>query len=418
MLSLLIRGRDGPNLILRLVMEEVILIDGQRLNEVILPLMNVSRRTKTGKVDENESLNKSQIYITTAGYKGTFAYDKLLQLLIWQIVKPEASFVFGGSWRIPVAHKLLDKNFVRDLKMDGTFNETSFSREYESEWSGSIEDAFFSPDLFDKYRVLKQPEYEFSGRSTIKSYYVLSVDVGRIGCQSVVMVFKVVPQVKGLAYKNLVNVYTFDEEHFGIQALKIKGLYYKYNPKAIVIDGNGLGIGLIDYMVTQSTDENTKETYPPFGIINDTDGVYKKFITPETERDAVYIVKANSEINTEAHTNVLSQMSSGKVRLLMDERAAKAKFLATKVGAAASAVQRANYLKPFTLTSILREEMLNLKEKREGKFLILESVNKKIKRDKFSAFEYGLYYIKILEDQSKKKKRSRVGDFMFYSPSK
>ena len=83
-------------------MEEVILIDGQRLNEVILPLMNVSRRTKTGKVDENESLNKSQIYITTAGYKGTFAYDKLLQLLIWQIVKPEASFVFGGSWRIPV----------------------------------------------------------------------------------------------------------------------------------------------------------------------------------------------------------------------------------------------------------------------------------------------------------------------------
>ena len=380
--------------------------------------MNVSRRTKTGKVDENESLNKSQIYITTAGYKGTFAYDKLLQLLIWQIVKPEASFVFGGSWRIPVAHKLLDKNFVRDLKMDGTFNETSFSREYESEWSGSIEDAFFSPDLFDKYRVLKQPEYEFSGRSTIKSYYVLSVDVGRIGCQSVVMVFKVVPQVKGLAYKNLVNVYTFDEEHFGIQALKIKGLYYKYNPKAVVIDGNGLGIGLIDYMVTQSTDENTKETYPPFGIINDTDGIYKKFITPETERDAVYIIKANSEINTEAHTNVLSQMSSGKVRLLMDERAAKAKFLATKVGAAASAAQRANYLKPFTLTSILREEMLNLKEKREGKFLILESVNKKIKRDKFSAFEYGLYYIKILEDQSKKKKRSRVGDFMFYSPSK
>lgn len=44
-------------------MEEVILIDGQRLNEVILPLMNVSRRTKTGKVDENESLNKSQIYV-------------------------------------------------------------------------------------------------------------------------------------------------------------------------------------------------------------------------------------------------------------------------------------------------------------------------------------------------------------------
>ena len=37
--------------------------------------MNVSRRAKNGKVDEKESLNKSQIYITTAGYKGTFSYD-------------------------------------------------------------------------------------------------------------------------------------------------------------------------------------------------------------------------------------------------------------------------------------------------------------------------------------------------------
>lgn len=388
------------------------------MNEVILPLMNVSRRAKNGKVDDNDSLNKSQIYVTTAGYKGTFSYDKLLQLLIWQIVRPESAFVFGGTWRIPVMHKLLDKNFVTDLKLDGTFNETSFAREYESEWSGSVEDAFFKPELFDKYRVLKQPEYEYSGRTTAKAYYIISVDVGRIGCQSAVMVFKVTPQVKGLAIKTLVNLYTFDEEHFQAQALKIKRLYYKYNPRAIVIDGNGLGVGLIDCMVVQTIDDDTRETYPPFGIINDPDGLYKKFITDDTEKEVVYIIKANSEINTEAHTNVLSQISSGKVKFLIDERAAKAKFLATKVGSAASSEQRANYLKPFTLTSILREEMLNLKEQREGKYLTLESVNKKIKKDKFSAFEYGLYYIKILEESGKKKKRGRISDFMFFTPGR
>lgn len=33
--------------------------------------MNVSRRTKTGKVDENESLNKSQIYVNFFGQKFT-----------------------------------------------------------------------------------------------------------------------------------------------------------------------------------------------------------------------------------------------------------------------------------------------------------------------------------------------------------
>lgn len=400
------------------LIEEVILVDGQALNEVILPLMNVSRRASNGKVDESESLNKSQVYVTTAGFKNTFSYDKLLQLLIWQIVKPEAAFVFGGTFRIPIMHKLLDRNFVRDLKLDGTFNEHSFDREYESMWTGTIEDAFFSSDLFDRYRTVKQPEYEFSGRSTLKTYYVLSVDVGRIGCSSVVCVFKVNPQAKGASTKSLVNMYSYDEEHFGLQAVRIKRLFYKYNPKAIVIDANGLGIGLIDYMIKKSEDDVTKEQYPSFGVMNDTNNLYKKYIVEDTEKDVISIIKATSEINTEAHTNVLNQISSSKVKFLVDERVAKSKFMSTKLGKGSTTEQRATYLKPFTLTSILREEMLNLKEKREGKHIVLEAVNRKIRYDKFSAFEYGLYYIKKLEDSERKKKRGRVSDFMMFSPAK
>ena len=144
-------------------------------------LMNVSRRTATGEVDPDETLNKSQIYVTTAGWKGTFPYDKLIQLLIWQIVKPGQSIVLGGTWRVPVLLKLLDRNFVKDLKGDGTFNEASFAREYESVWSGTVEDAFFNAEVFDKHRVLNQPEYEYSGRSAKDAYYVISVDVGRKG---------------------------------------------------------------------------------------------------------------------------------------------------------------------------------------------------------------------------------------------
>ena len=75
--------------------------------------------------------------------------------------------------------------------------------------------------------------------------------------------------------------------------------------------------------------------------------------------------------------------------------------------------QRAEYLKPFTLTSILREEMLNLREENEGVNIILKKANKSIAKDKFSAFEYGLYYIKQEEDSKKKKKRGRISDYMF-----
>jgi len=122
--------------------------------------------------------------------------------------------IMGGTWRIPVLMDLLDKNFIRDLKMDGTFNESSFLREYESVWSGTIEDAFFNSEQFDHNRILKQPEYEYSGRSTKNAYYVLSVDVGRRGCDTVICVFKVNPQTAGNAIISLVNIYTLSDAHF------------------------------------------------------------------------------------------------------------------------------------------------------------------------------------------------------------
>ena len=75
--------------------------------------------------------------------------------------------------------------------------------------------------------------------------------------------------------------------------------------------------------------------------------------------------------------------------------------------------ERSNYLKPFTLTSILKEEMLNLREDNEGTNIILRPANKSIRKDKFSSFEYGLYYIKLEEDSKKKKKHFNVKDFMF-----
>jgi hypothetical protein len=40
--------------------------------------------------------------------------------------------------------------------------------------------------------------------------------------------------------------------------------------------------------------------------------------------------------------------------------------------------ERANYLKPFTLTSILKEEMLNLREENEGINIILKRANRGI----------------------------------------
>lgn len=395
------------------LIEECVGVDGDILSQVIIPTMNISRMCMDGTTQPDETLNKSQIYITTAGYKNTFPYDKLIQLLVWEIVKPQQSIIMGGTYRIPVLMKLLDANFIKDLKMDGTFNESSFDREYESKWSGTVEDAFFNAEIFDRNRILNQPEYEASGRNSKLASYVLAVDVGRKGCDSVICVFKVTPQSQGGSIKSLVNLYTLSDEHFEDQTIKLKKLYYRYNADRIVIDGNGLGIGLIDYMVKTQIDPETNEIFPDFGVVNDDDLFYKKYKTSNTVLDAMYIIKANAPLNTEAHAIAKSQLASGKVKFLIDERVAKNKLLAKKKGQTMTPEQRAEELKPFTLTSILKEEMMNLREETEGVNIILKQANKSIRKDKFSAFEYGLYYLKLEEDKKKKRKKFNAKDWCF-----
>ena len=397
------------------LMEECVGIDDTILREVIIPVMAISRRAKDGSVHEEEAVNKSQIYITTAGYKGTYPYDRLIGLLVRMITQPDRCMVLGGTWRTPVAVGLQSKTFITDQKNEGTYNEASFEREYESKWSGTVEDAFFNTEIFDRNRILKQPEYEASGRSSKISFYILSVDVGRKKCDSVVCVFKVTPQPQGSAIKSLVNIYTLTDEHFEDQAIKLKKLFYQYNARRLVIDGNGLGIGLVDYMIKPQIDPNTNDIYVDFGVYNDEDGYYKKYKTVNCQQEALYIIKANAPINTEAHANAQSQLSSGKVKFLIDERMAKIKLLGTKIGQNMKPEERAEYLKPFTLTSILKEEMMNLREENEGLNIILKQANRGIRKDKFSAFEYGLYYIKQEEDNKKKKKKFNAKDWVFFN---
>ena len=397
------------------LMEECVGIDDAILREVIIPVMAIPRRAKDGSVHPEESVNKSQIYITTAGYKGTYPYDRLIGLLVRMITQPDRCMVLGGTWRTPVAVGLQQKTFITDQKNEGTYNEASFEREYESKWSGTTEDAFFNAEVFERNRILKQPEYEASGRSSKQSFYILSCDVGRKGCDTVVCVFKVTPQPQGSSIKTLVNIYTIPNEHFEEQCIELKKLFYKYKAKRLVIDGNGLGIGLVDYLVKTQINPDTGETFPDFGVYNDKDNEYKKYRTNSCEYDALYIIKANAPINTEAHANVQSQLSSGKVKMLIDERAAKIKLMGTKMGQSMSPEKRADYLKPFTLTSILKEEMMNLREENEGVNIILKQANRGIKKDKFSAFEYGLYYIKEEEDNKKKKKKFSAAEWQFFN---
>jgi len=394
--------------------EECVGIDQDILNEVIIPTLNVDRMIQ-GKTDPNEQLNKSQIYVTTAGWKNTFSYDKLIQLFCQSVARPDEAIILGGSWRVPVVEGLLSKNFVRDLKMDGTFNEDSFDREYNSIWSGDVESAFFSSERFDKNRRINLPEWKYSNRTSKDGYYVMGVDVGRFGCSTEVIIIKVTPGAGTIPRKRIVNIYSFEEEHFGMQALQLKRLYQQYHCKVAVVDGNGLGAGLVDMLTMDTIDPDTGETLYNWGVMNDEDNKYRNMKTDDTVIDAMYIMKANQTLNSEMYSYCQAEINAGRVLFLIDEATAKNKLMAQAQGKKMSQSKRAEYLRPFVQTSILKDQMLNLITENEGANIILKQSSRTIKKDKFSALIYGLYYCKLAEDRARKKKKRDISKFMFFN---
>lgn len=401
-----------------LLVEECAKIDQDKLTEIIMPTLVISRQVRD-KVDPKEVLNQSATFITSAGYKDTYAYDKLIQTFCEMVGKPGQAFVLGGDWKIPVVEGLQPANFIQSQEMDNSMDEAGFDREYNSKWAGNIEGAFFNTTKFDQCRVLNIAETSYNRGLNSKGYYVMGVDVGRFGgCTTEVVVIKVTPQATGVPAKQIVNIYTFDEDHFGLQAINLKRLFKQYKCNMVVVDGNGIGAGLVDYLVQDQTDPDTDEPLYNWGVYNDDKKIYKKFETPDTIRNAMYVIKANAPLNTELYSYCQTQLLAGKLRFLIDENVAKNKLMAQAQGKKMTPLQRADYLRPYVETSILKSQMANLIQENEGANIILKQASRKINKDKVSALIYGLYWCKLEEDRNKKRKSHNIADFMFFTSNK
>ncbi|MCD8210324.1 MAG: hypothetical protein LUC37_02140 [Prevotella sp.] len=361
---------------------------------------------------------------TTAGWKDSFAYKKLIQLLVQQVIEPDKAMVIGGTWRVPLMEHLFDKSTITDLKVDATYSEASFSREYESCWCGDFDNSFFSSEQFDRAReiVYSEDSYKAVRGKSNKGYYVLGVDVGRLGCTTEVTVFKVLPQEnKNISFRKvLVNLYTLEEEHFEKQAIFIKQIFFKFKAKAVALDGTGLGVGLIDFLVKDQINpdiDSDQDILPNFGVINDEAGVYKQYRTAETV-DALYVIKFNAPVNSECYSYIKAQMNGNRIKFLIDDRSAQSKLLDTKEGQEMSLDERSDYLRPYVLTNILKEQMMNLIDSNEGGSsgnIVLKQSTRTIKKDKFSSMMCAMYYVRNEENARRGKAHKNIGKLMFFN---
>lgn len=399
------------------LVEEVAKVDQEKLTRIIMPTLVVSRSVGKDGVDEHEVLNQSSTFVTSAGYKSTYAYEKLVDTLCRMVVDTDNNdaFILGGDWKIPVVEGLQPANFIQTQELDTSMDEAGFDMEYNSEWAGMAEGCFFNVNKFDQNRVLNIAEKEYNKGVSNKGFYVMGVDVGRFGDMTEAVIIKVTAPRAGAPYKEVVNLFTYEAEHFEKQAIYLKRLFNAYKCDMCVLDGNGVGAGLVDFLVRDQIDPDTDEPLYNWGVYNDEDGKYRDWKTDYTVHNALYIMKANAPLNSEMYSYCQAQLNSSHLKFLLDESAAKSKLMDMSQSKTMSANQRAEYLRPYVETTILKSQMANLVQENDGANIILKKVSRKIKKDKFSALIYGLYWCKLQEDKHKKRHSRDLSGMLLFT---
>lgn len=396
------------------IFEEVIDQDSVYINETIIPLLNTTRRDRKGRVNPYEP-QSSKIFVTTAGYQGTFAHDKLVETLCYSLIEPDKYIVIGGSYRIPVMHGLLSEATMREILSSPSYQADQVDREYRSRWSGSMTGAAFEANEITNLRKAKRAEYKCDpaiADGTSTDFYVISCDIAKDGSANTAVI---IGHVSIGDYKfryKFCNLFTIDSTDFEEVANVLKQTVLKYQARLLIYDANGVGAGLRDWLNKKTYTKDHIEL-EPLGIINPPAAAEKNVAkVRDKTRNICFEIKSGGSIGSQIHSTLFSRMGDGSIRFLVKSAEAINMLEKNAKFALAPKSRKDTIMRPYFYTDRMELEMKNLDIKdvsdTVSKNILIERRNKSIQKDFFSAAEYLIYgTMQCLEIPYYKKKREK-----------
>lgn len=375
----------------RMVIEESALLNNALFEDALAPVVEVPRLTagKLSVVDPCE-MNQQINFLTTAGFKGSDEYLRLCDM-VDDMENLKGKIVIGSNWMLPCWYgRGSTKSQILSKKKN--MSSLMFNMNYEQVWTGATDSALVNINHLLDCRTLSKP---ILGNDDEDDEYYIGVDVARSqktnNNQSSVVVGRVrrntnKTKILSVDIVNIINIPNI--LNFSAQAVRIKKIQKQYNAKMVVCDGNGLGAGLIDSLLTESIDPLTNESLGCWDTVNDTN-------EPEIPYSPkiLYNLKAQSCQN-EVVTTFIDYVDSCRLKLL--ERRQDNEFTEKEWN------DSENKIRPFIETDAFIEEAANLKMKHlNNGGITIEQVARKVNKDRVSAMMYMLWYIdKFAKDLS------------------
>ena len=395
-----------------LVVDEFRMVDENIINMVLRKFLTSPRQPKYLNKPEYAHLTErnKELYASSTYFKSSWAFKKAQSYTLNFFDDTKKYFIVGLPYQMSVYENLLSREQLIDEMSENDFNDIMFQMEMEAMWIGDDGDNLFKFDEFEKRRKIKNAFKPLKFYSTTNpvpkvgdaAERILAVDVALMATTkkkrndaSAITINEVVQNNDTSYQSNFVYIDTFEGLTTDELGLIVMRYFYHYKCTQLVLDCQGLGIGIFDFICKDQYDPETGDTYKALTCCNNEEMAMRCKIKDANK--VVWCVKADATFNNNICVALRNGIQNGKVSFLIsDQEAENALKASIKSYPKFSTNDQILLKKPYVQTTMAEYELIKLdSEVKDGKIKVKEVSG--MRKDRYSSLAYSYWCANQLE---------------------
>lgn len=345
-----------------------------------------------------------EIYMSSAYFKSAWAYKKVQSYTVNFFDDKRKYFIVGLPYQLSIREGLLSREQIEDEMSEQNFNELLFKMEMETFWFGDDGDNLFKFDDLKHCRRIQKclmPLKYYNPNNPVPNVSdngkrILSVDVALMASTkrkkndaTSIFINELVQQDDTTYQSNFCYAETIEGKTTDEVGLIIMRYFYRYKCTDLVLDCQGLGLGVYDYICKDQYDPETGKVYKALTCINDEE--MAKRCKVKDPNKVVWSVKANAKFNNEICVLLRNGIQNGKINLLIDETESEEQIEKTiKKFKSLNDTEKALIKNPYVQTTLAIYELIKLEhEVKNGEIKVREQSG--MRKDRYSSMAYNYW---------------------------
>lgn len=404
-----------------IIVDEFRMVDETVLNTVLRKFLTSPRQPKYLNKPEYKHLQErnKEIYMSSAYFKSSWAYKKAQSYTLNFFDDKKKYMIVGLPYQVSIKEGLLSKEQVEDEMSELDYNELVQQMEMECLWFGDTDGNLFKFDDLSVRRKLKRAYMPLSfyndkiqiPKVLVTEKRILSIDVALMQSTkkkkndaSAIFINDLI-QVNDTAYQsNFIYGETFEGLKTDDLGIIVMRYFYKYKCTDLVLDTNGIGLGVYDFIIKDQYDQETGETYKALTCINDKDMAERCNVKDANK--VVWSVKATEKFNNEICVLLRNGIQNGKINFLISEQEADIVLKDNYKGyLKLSPTEQMKLKMPYLQTTFSIYELVKLDHEVKNGNIKVKEVNG-MRKDRYSSIAYSYWCACQLELKLKPKQNN------------